>query len=120
MPGSEFKERRAFPRFNVKISVSYVDPFLNNPVDTYTHDISVEGLGLLLDKKSNCSMPIEICLNMPDNNEKILTRGTIIWSKSVNSNQYRIGIKFDGPKLKPIPLVSRTLQANLDRHPYHS
>ena len=118
MPGS-FKEKRVFLRLNVKIPASYIASSLNNPVNTYTHDISVKGLGLVVDKKLNCGTLLEICLNMSDNNEKILTRGTVIWSNPVNSNQYRIGIKFDGPRLKPIPLVLRILQVNLNRHPYY-
>lgn len=107
------KERRTFTRFTINIPVSYVDPSLNKTVNTYTHDISVEGLSLSVETKITCGTILEICLCMTDNGQKIMTRSKVVWLKSTD-HKYRMGIKFDGPRLEPISLVLRTIQSQIN------
>jgi len=114
------KERRVFYRFSINIPVSYVDPSLNKVVNAYTHDISVEGLGLVTDTEIICGTILKICLQMADNGEKILTQGKAVWSNPTDDNKYRVGIKLDGLTLEPISLVLRTIQSQLNTHSFYS
>jgi hypothetical protein len=108
-PYPQFKEKRLHPRFAVSIPVQYTDPSLNASFQTQTHDISEEGLGLITDKALNADTLLEICLRMTDNGQEIPAKGRVVWSKKLASDKYRIGLKLEGTKLKPIPLVLRIL-----------
>lgn len=108
-----FQERRIFPRFTIQIPVSYADPSIKQTVNTYTHNISVEGLGLLVDTPLTCGTILEVCLRMTDNGEEIITKGKVIW-RSLIQDRYRVGVKLDGPQLQPIPMVLRIIQSRLN------
>lgn len=115
MPEPEyFKERRIFHRFTINIPASYVDPLLNKTLNAQTHDISVEGLGLVSERKLTVGTILEICLQMTDNGEKIVVKGKVVWLTLTDDNKYRAGIKLEGPRLEPVPLVLRTIQSQLN------
>lgn len=110
-------ERRISRRFTITIPSSYIDPVLNRTVDALTHDISREGTGIISEKRLAPGTIVEFCLCMADNKEKIFVKGTVIWLNRLENNRYRIGIKLDGPRLGPISLVLRTIQAQLNAKP---
>lgn len=110
MPYSDFKEKRGYPRFTVRIPVRYTDPNLNAAIQTQTYDISQEGLSLFTDKELAPETSLDVYLQMTDNGEEIPARGRVIWSKKFTAqDKYRVGLKLEGQKLKPIPLVLRIL-----------
>ncbi len=119
MQDSDFKERRIFKRFNVKIPAHYSNHISHKTFNTYTHDLSADGICLLTDSELSAGTPLEICLRMVDNEEKIFIRGRVIWSNFLN-NQYRTGVQLEGPKLEPIPLLLRLVQSRLNTHPNYS
>lgn len=115
MPEREsFQERRLFPRFVIQIPANFIDPSSNQASHISTHDISVEGLGIFLDKALNSGAKLEVCLKMMDNGEEIITKGRIVWISPIDAHKYRVGIKLDGLQLQPIPLVLRTIRLHLD------
>lgn len=111
------KERRVFPRFAIPISVRYTAPDLILTIETSTHDISAEGLGLFLDKPLNVGTKLEVCLRMADNGEEIFVKGKIVWINPISSDKYRLGVKLESSGLQPIPLVLRTIQSRLKSYP---
>lgn len=111
MQNSGIKERRTFARFILPIPVSYNDPVLNKKINVKTHDISSNGIGLITDRAMTPGMHLDICLEMIDNGEKVYTQGKLIWSCMLEPGKYRAGFKIDDPKLRPIPLVLRTIKA---------
>ena len=109
-----FRERRVFTRFSVNIPATYVDPVLNNTVDAHTLDISAVGLCLLTYKKLDVGIALEIRLH---NCEEITAKGKVIWIESTDDYKYRIGMKFDGPRLDPISLILKRIQSHINNNP---
>lgn len=107
------QERRIFPRFTVQIPAGFIASPLTQTPNTWTHDISVEGLGLFSYKKLTRGTPVEVYLQMKDNDEEIIAKGKIIWIEP-DKNKYRIGIKLEEKHLQPISLVLRILHLNLN------
>lgn len=109
MQEQSFVEKRAFSRFPISISVICFHPALHKPVKTKTHDISAQGLGLITDKKLQPGDSLDLCLEMPDNGEKINRKAVVVWISMIGSNTGRVGIKLEEAKLKPVPLVLRVI-----------
>lgn len=109
MQEQSFVEKRAFPRFSVSISVIYSDPASHKVVSTQTHDISAQGLGLIIDKELEPGICLDLSIEMPDNGEKIKRKAKVVWINMLGSNTKRVGIKLEEPELKPIPLVLRII-----------
>jgi hypothetical protein len=109
MENPSFEEKRAFPRFPVTISLTYLDPNSNKVLESETHDISAQGLGIFTDEELPPGIYIDINLNMPDNGEKISHKGKVVWSKKIYPLKYRAGLKLEEPKIKPISLVLRII-----------
>lgn len=110
------KEKRTELRFPVVLSSSCLELSSAQTLNAQTHDISQGGLCLATDREIPLGIQIEIVLKMMDNNEMIHRKGTVIWSASYGDNAHRIGIKLEEPKLKPVPLVLRTIMALTQAH----
>ncbi len=113
MDNADFIEKRAFPRFPVSIPVDYSDLTSHKTAQGYTQDISAQGLGLVTQDKLSVGTSLDICLRIADNGEEIRRRGTVVWSNMLEPEKYRAGIKLEEPKLKPIPLVLRTVSQKI-------
>jgi len=111
MENPSFVEKRAFSRFNIAIPLVYSEANSAETILAQTYDIDTEGLSIITDKQLPCGASLDICLRMVDNDEQIYRKGKVIWSDMLDSGKYRIGIKLEEPKLKPIPLVLRTIIA---------
>jgi len=110
MNNHSFIEKRAYPRFPVMIPAACPLSSQEDKARAYTHDISVQGLGLALNRELPNGSEVEVVLYMSDNGEEINKKGTVIWSRKSNGNGYRAGIQLSGDDtLKPIPLVLRTI-----------
>ncbi|MFA5410296.1 MAG: PilZ domain-containing protein [Candidatus Omnitrophota bacterium] len=111
MENPDFREKRHFPRFVVSIPLNYFDKASSEMSQAQTYDISVEGLSVVTDKKIAVDTPLDIFLEMVDNREKIYRRGKVVWSNTLDDEEYKMGIKIEEPHLKPIPLVLRIIVA---------
>ncbi|MDD4953653.1 MAG: PilZ domain-containing protein [Candidatus Omnitrophica bacterium] len=106
-------ERRSSTRFTIGISATCVNPALDQAAQTYTHDISTIGIGILTKEKMEVGSVIEICIQVADNSQRIMAKGRVIWQSSDAEHNYRTGIQLDGPTLKPIALILSQLRSNM-------
>jgi len=113
MQNAEFEEKRAHTRFAAHIPVEYCQENSDTRVISVTNNISVEGICLVTNKPVPAGGTLEIYLKMSDNGEKICTKGKVVWSVQVKADNYQIGIKLEESKLKPIPLVLRTIKTQI-------
>jgi len=107
MEKPSFKEKRAFTRFPIRISLNYFDSNSNKTLESETHDISAQGLGIITDEELPSGTYLQIILKMPDNGEQVSRKGKVIWSKNIYPPKYRAGVQLEEPKIKPISLILR-------------
>ena len=106
------KEKRTELRFPVAISSSCFELVSSDAADGKTHDISRGGVCVIASREIPLGTSVEIIFVMSDNNELVERKGIVIWSVRYGDEQHRIGIKLNEPKLKPVPLVLRTIMAH--------
>ena len=89
----QVKEKRQFPRINLKTTFSWQIRGANRASNTISNDISLGGLGFVHEKFIAPETPIGLEIN-------ILSRiinpfGRIAWTSPLpHSNRYRVGIEF--------------------------
>jgi len=113
MPKDGFTEKRKFVRFLISIPLKYAKADIKEPAGAATNDISAAGLGLVAAEKIPVNTPLNIRLTIPDNGEEISLDAEVLWSDSDGSGHYRLGLKLKESRLKPIPLVLRTINSRL-------
>jgi len=111
MNDSSFIEKRAFPRFLVNIPLHYSESNSKKIAQAETHDIGAAGIGMVTEEGLPVGTCLEIRLRMIDDGTEIQRNGLVVWSSCLNANKYRAGIKLEGPSIKPIPIVLRTIKA---------
>ena len=111
MQNTPFIEKRIFPRFKISIPLSFLDLKSDKLLTQQTHDISTQGLCIVANQEFPLGANLDMRIQMIDNNEKIYVKGNVVWYRMIDSGKYRIGIKLEDSKLKPIPLVLRTIMA---------
>ena len=120
---ADFQEKRAHMRFPARMPINYTlacgpinyalacgPTAIDDKSNAKTNDISAEGLGLLTDEELVPGESIQICMQMVDNNEKILVRGKVVWSTMIEPGTYRVGLKLEDSVLNPIPLALRIIK----------
>lgn len=98
------------------LPLSYLEMYSTEAGDGQTHDISQGGLCLATDKEIPLGTQIEIILKTIDSDEMIHEKGMVVWSARYSDDTHRVGIKLQESKLKPVPLVLRTIMALAQRH----
>ncbi len=106
-----FTEKRISPRFTISIPLTCCEQRTSKSFTAQTHDISTQGLCIVADQELPSGSDLDIRIQMVDNNEKISVKGKVVWSCMINSGKYKLGIELEEPKLKPIPIVLRTIMA---------
>ena len=106
-------ERRKHLRYAIALPSKEIDLNSCREANSVTRDICEQGVGILLDRELPLDTPVDVCLEMPDNQEKICVRGKIVWVSAVAQNQYRAGICLDKFDLKPILLILRIIKLQL-------
>jgi len=109
----DFTERRKCPRYEITLSSKEVDLNSMREVNSTTRDICEQGLGILSSEEMFLDTPVDVCLEMPDNQEKISVRGKVVWARTAEQKQYRAGICLDKFGLKPILLILRIIKLKL-------
>jgi hypothetical protein len=111
MQYSPIINRRAYPRFRITLSsgCSKIDSSQN--IDVQTHDISATGICIIADREFPSGTWLDIYIKIMDNGEEIHKKGIVIWSNKNDSDGYRMGVKIEGEKLNPVPIVLRTVKA---------
>jgi Tfp pilus assembly protein PilZ len=113
-----FMERRKLPRYEIALSSEETDLNSRLQVRSVTRDICEQGVGILLNERVALDTPMDICLEMPDNQEQIHVHGRVVWISVIDQNQFRAGICLDKFELRPIPLVLRMIKVQLKSRYY--
>jgi len=92
MENPDFRDRRAFERIPVRLSLKFLDLQSNKEGSAQTRDISANGLGLFTEEQLPAYAPLEMWLKIPDKTEPLYTKGKVVWSKMDDYNRYRTGI----------------------------
>jgi len=95
MQNIEFKNRRIYERVPVKLPLRLLDPSSNRHSIAQTQDISTEGIGVMTDEELQPFSPLEMWLPILNKDESLYAKGEIVWSKMIESNKYRAGIKLE-------------------------
>ena len=106
----ESKERRSYVRFPVSIPLMYLTIRSLKGAWVNTFDLSSKGMGLETKEQLSPGVTVDVQLCMPDNGERIITTGKVIWNNCLSPARYRVGVALDAPELKPIPLILRSIQ----------
>jgi hypothetical protein len=104
-------EKRKAARFQVSIPVMQMQ-YKDASINSHTFDISSDGIGLVMDAELPLGQSLDLDLRMPDTGETIRIRGKAVWMTIAGPGRYRAGIRFETGRLKPIPLVLRTIRLN--------
>lgn len=108
-----FSEKRKFVRFLISIPLKYAKVGIQQLTNAVTNDISAEGLGLITTEDIPVNTSLSLSLIMPDNGEVIPLDAQVLWSKSKEYGKCHVGLKLRSSRLKPIPLVLRTLSSRM-------
>lgn len=111
MENSPIKDRRAYTRFRITLSSCCSKSDFNHTIDVQTNDISAGGICIIADKELPAGTWLDIYVKIMDNGEEVHKKGIVIWSNKNDSGKYRMGIKLEGEKLNPIPIILRTVKA---------
>jgi hypothetical protein len=95
MQKREFKERRAFQRIPIKLSLRILNLRSKRESLTQTVDISANGIGLIAENKLYPNTPLEIWLQTPDAAEPLHTKGEVVWAKMLEPNSFRVGVRLE-------------------------
>lgn len=106
------REKRKAPRFEINTPVLSYTGTSDIPIPSTLHDLSAYGIGTVMD----CALPIgtalDVVLMMPEKEDRVRLRGSIIWVQGANSlGYYRVGIQFQADHFNPIPYVLKILQS---------
>jgi hypothetical protein len=88
-------ERRIFERIPVKLPVRLIDLDNNRELEATACDVSAKGLGIVGGGYLESGSRVELWLNMADRNEPFYSRGTVVWSESQRSGEYKGGISLE-------------------------
>ncbi len=107
MQEQNFEDRRIFERFTAKFPLRFIDLKENREGEASTQDISAKGVGFLSKEEMRAHTPLEMWLEIPDKAEPLYARGEVMWSKSLEPNQHRIGVNLEKADLMGLSRVLR-------------
>lgn len=111
----DYKEKRGFLRFLISLPISCYDYTRRIKTELQTHDISANGFGLITDRPLEPGASLDISFEKVNGAEHLYAKGKVVWQKVEEANKYRVGVELDEPKLKPIPLILKTIQSRIQR-----
>lgn len=109
-----FEEKRTFTRFNIEIPLTSVfSPANPAMAHARTHDISSQGLGVILHYALPLGKTAELCMVLPEDGQRLNVRGTPVWCQPIGDDCYRIGIRLDAQYFNPITTALKVIDARL-------
>jgi len=94
MQQREFKDRRTNWRNSVMSSGYFFCLCKYKYGLVQIRNISVKGMGLLAEEELASAFQLEIWMSIPSKDEFLHVYGDVAWSKKVEPNKYRVGLKF--------------------------
>lgn len=96
---SQYKDRRDFYRFVIRLPVKLYEPGRKIAGYAYTHDVSAKGLGLITKEEFKPNTLLQLWISLPNDDKALFIKGEVIWSKQVDLYSWRIGINLAQPDL---------------------
>ena len=101
-------DHRIFERFPVNLPARYLNLDTGREGLANTHDVSAKGLGLLTNADLKLHACLEIWLEMKDKGEPLYTRGAVVWIKTADANNYKLGLELEKADLMGISRVFKS------------
>jgi len=101
-------DHRIFERFPVNLSARYLNLDTGREGLASTQDVSAKGLGLLTNEELKLHTALEIWFEMKDKGEPLYTRGAVVWVKTIDVNNYKLGVELEKADLMGISRVFKS------------
>ncbi|MCM8780678.1 MAG: PilZ domain-containing protein [Candidatus Omnitrophica bacterium] len=98
MEQPEIVDRRLFHRIKADLSVKFLDLNSQKQGRAKTCDLSGNGIGLITEENLLPQTPLEIWFDLPGKTDPLYTKGEVVWSKMVNDQHYRVGVRLEKPE----------------------
>ena len=105
------REKRIFKRSPVFKVLRYLGFQSTEAHEAFTTDSSANGIGLCTHTLVPVGTTLELWLPFVDPKKRAYTRGEVIWSKMVEKDTFRMGIRLEKTDLMGLP---RILQETTD------
>lgn len=94
------EDRRIFERIEIRLPLSFYNPFTSEKGSLLTVDISADGFGVISEKMLPQSTLLDFWLHIPDEHEPFFTRGKVAWASGKEEEKgIRIGVRLEKPEL---------------------
>ena len=103
----DLEDKRTFARFPVKLAMRFFDSFTNQEMPALAVDISAKGIGFVSSTELKPLTSLELWLKVPDKGEPLYTRGEVVWSEKIESEQYKTGVNLERADLMGMSRVLR-------------
>ena len=90
-------DRRLFQRFLVKLPLKYLAQDNEKENSGNTHDISAQGIGLVVEEEIRPETPLDMRLEIPDKGAPLEIRGKVSWVSKTEAGKFRVGVNLDRP-----------------------
>ena len=105
--GEAMEDRRIFARFKANFPIRFIDLKGNREGLAKVEDVSAKGVGFVVSEEMKKHTPLEIWLDIPDRGEPLYARGEVVWSKTLSSKAYRIGVNLERADLMGMSRILR-------------
>lgn len=109
MQKTNFKDRRIFERFSVKLPVRFLGANSDKEKEAQTSDISAKGIGLVANEELLPNTVLEIWLHIPDKGQPLYARGKVVWSETISADDHRAGINLEKANLMGMSRILRVM-----------
>lgn len=109
MPKTNFKDKRIFERFSVKLPARFLGANSDKEKEAETSDISAKGIGLVTNEELLPNTVLELWLHIPDKGQPLYARGQVVWSKTVSADEYQAGINLEKANLMGMSRILRVM-----------
>ena len=88
------EDRRVYERLSARFPVKIKDSRNDYGTDFFLTDISAGGLKLLSKEKLYLHDFLSLLIKLPDGQAPITLNGEVVWSKSLEPQEWEIGLRF--------------------------
>ena len=99
MQSNNDADKRLFARIPKSLPIRLLASGEEQEIAARTTDVSANGIGLVCKEEFSPQTPLEVWLEMPDNQSSFYTRGEVVWSSKVPENGFRTGIRLEKAEL---------------------
>lgn len=105
----EMDDRRIFERFPARFSMNVLCDGEMWERKATTCDVSAKGIGFVTERSLLLKTPVEMWLSLPDSQEPLYTRGTVVWSRPLDNETCSAGVELEKADLMGISRVLRMI-----------